>query len=218
MLCTFALKAYAKYGTRNDVVDASAQRGLLINYDSLPGSIPAALLPLFGATISKEWLAKMNLESQHYSKSRGVSFRLFFGDSSDKEQRATAAIQEYAQSILAESFDQLNAKALEGFKNFLPGLHAVWDGAEGGGRDANWTSIKALPTDVRQLTTGAEAADGGEGEAVDASSPSLAKHSSPLKPKSFSPWAPFSNRHSSKTFEVSVRIALTFYEVKTVTS
>lgn len=96
MLCDFALQAYEKYG--KTAADAAAgspprQRGLLVNYDLLPGAVPKLLLPLFGQAVSPTWLEKLHAESKQYSKGRGSGFRLFFGDSKDKEMRATAAIQ-----------------------------------------------------------------------------------------------------------------------------
>jgi hypothetical protein len=93
MLCGFALQAYEKYGKFSDATGSTRQRGLLVNYDLLPGAVPKLLLPLFGQHVTATWLEKLHAESKLYSKGRGSSFRLFFGDSKDKEMRATAAIQ-----------------------------------------------------------------------------------------------------------------------------
>ncbi len=147
MLCSSALRAYEKYPTMQ-VKGEARQRGLLINYDSLPGSIPSALLPLFNVPLTQSWLEKMNEESNQYSKSR-TGHKSFTGDSADKDNRATEQIQEFAQSILGETYDTLNEKALDGFKNLLPELHSVWDG--GIDKPANWASIKTLMTDVRHV-------------------------------------------------------------------
>lgn len=62
MLCTSALKAYEEYGVYND----SSQRGFLVNYESLPGSVARLLLPSFGVDPSEHWLSKM--VSQHMYK------------------------------------------------------------------------------------------------------------------------------------------------------
>ena len=94
MLCNFALNAYEKYGTYTDESGRKRQRGILLNYDLLPGAVPKLLLPLFGINkITATWLGKIQSESKQYSKGRGSGFRLFFGDSKDKEMRATSAIQ-----------------------------------------------------------------------------------------------------------------------------
>ena len=94
MLCDFALQAYEKYGKTSEAAGSPGrQRGLLVNYDLLPGAVPKLLLPLFGQKVTPTWLEKLHAESKQYSKGRGSGFRLFFGDSKDKEMRATAAIQ-----------------------------------------------------------------------------------------------------------------------------
>ena len=51
MLCSSALRAYEQYGTFND----TTQRGFLVNYESLPGSVARVLLPSFGVEPSEFW-------------------------------------------------------------------------------------------------------------------------------------------------------------------
>ncbi len=104
MLCSNAIQAYASFNSTSE----GKQRAVLLNYDSLPGAVPKILLPLFNVELDKPWLEKMKLESKHYSKSRGSKFKLFFGDSKDKDERATSGIQKFSDLILAPSFAILN--------------------------------------------------------------------------------------------------------------
>ncbi len=101
MLCSNALQVHP-------ITSEGKQRAVLLNYDSLPGAVPKILLPLFNVELDKPWLEKMKLESKHYSKSRGSKFKLFFGDSKDKDERATSGIQKFSDLILAPSFAILN--------------------------------------------------------------------------------------------------------------
>jgi hypothetical protein len=49
MLCNSALRAYEKYGVvAVNNTGVLHQRGLLVNYESLPGAIPKVMLPMFG--------------------------------------------------------------------------------------------------------------------------------------------------------------------------
>ena len=121
MLCISAIKAYKTHGLYSNNSNNNSnpprqptgnQRGLLVNYDSLPGIVPKALLPLFGVSrgqISPTWIASMQRVSTKYSKGRssGASFN---GDSKQKSSRATGSIKKYALSILQPSY-----RALLGF-------------------------------------------------------------------------------------------------------
>ena len=200
MLCGFALQAYEKYGKRTTESGETVQRALLINYESLPGSVPRALLPLFGVDLDQHWLNKIQSESQQYSKSRGVSYRLFFGDSKDKTERATDAIQKNAELILSESYSKLNEKALDCYTSRFPELIRSSDGTA-----FEWKSLSAIPESVRSLRAVSEAADSSE------IGLSNARHSSVLPLKEFHPWLPFANHHSSLPFEVVMIVTSCLY-------
>jgi hypothetical protein len=119
MLCRSALSAYAAHSV---FPNTQRQRGLLINYESLPGIIPRVVLPLFGVTdMSTHWLHKMGEESSFYSKGR-QAVRSFTGDSADKEERATRDIQQYSKLLLAESFEQMEWKAHAGVSNAISAI------------------------------------------------------------------------------------------------
>jgi hypothetical protein len=117
MLCSSAIRAYENFGLYNN----SQQRGFLVNYESLPGSIARVLLPSFGVEPSDHWLGKMAEESQSYSKGRADE-RPFFGDSEDKDERATAGIQKYSKSILQPTYEKMLIISANGLKALSPSL------------------------------------------------------------------------------------------------
>jgi hypothetical protein len=206
MLCNRAINAYTKYGKTS----SGKQRGLLINYESLPGYIPRVVLPfLFGSNINRKWLAKMESESKHYSKSRGSRFRLFFSDSKDKDERATEQIQTFADKILTPTYLKLNQYSFEGFQAVASSLvdsNLIKDNSY------TWMSLKEIPNenfaeqnhlfDKNDVSTDQMAP--GESATYLAnpvlSSPDEIPHSHALKEFEFVPWAPFANHHHSKTF------------------
>lgn len=198
MLCQFALDSYEKYGTWTDVTSGEKkQRGWLLNYDSLPGSIPNVLLPLFGVEhISKSWLDKITVESKQYSKSRGSSYRLFFGDSQDKDERATENIRLYANEILNPTFEVLNQKSKEAIQLFKPDLFNLI--TEAGPGIIDWKKISDIPTYSEEvLKTSSSISREKEEEDEE-----VIKHSHYAKQKEFIPWIPFANHHSSKPKEI----------------
>lgn len=122
MLCQSAIKAYEQYANMLDSAGNKIQRGLMVNYDSLPGILPKAMLPLFNSVPDNLWLANMAKESKQYSKSRGKS-KSFKSDSKDKDNRATEKIQKFAQRILMTSYEVLNNQSAKGLRSFMPTLH-----------------------------------------------------------------------------------------------
>jgi hypothetical protein len=159
MLCTFALKAYDKYGTKLNIYNHPIQRGFLINYEMLPGVIPRIILPLSGIDASLSWLSHMIDESTFYSKSRNRQDKLntFEGDSQDKEQRSTQAIQQYSKSLLEPNYIELNKKSFNGLDNFDKGLaNALKNNLLNGDNDPKkWSELSAFPNsaiDSRQLS------------------------------------------------------------------
>jgi len=209
MLCSFALRSYEKYGTRLDpTTNEFIQRGLLVNYDSLPGYFPQVLLPLFGISpVPNQWIAKIKQESEFYSKSRG-SASMFKGDSKDKDERATDAIQKYADSILQPTYELLNKKALEGIHAISPLLtqRIVKDV---GSNIINWKEISELPdssmtTTDTIFTTELQSAITEKEEEEDRRQ-RLDGHSEVLIEQEFKHWLPFANHHSSKSFSVRIK-------------
>ncbi len=153
MLCSYAISAYDTYGSFPPSASVSVstpplprQRGLLINYESLPGILPIAVLPLFYSSssssptlftslatstsisttslISPLYLSKMKEESGFYSKGRDTA-REFTGDSTDKDTRATTAIHTFALSLLVPSFVEMEKRAGEGLRFLNPLFHAT---------------------------------------------------------------------------------------------
>ena len=142
-----ALKKYGTYASG----DRSRQRGMLINYDSLPGAVPNLLLPMFGVSVSRVWLETMARETRIYSKSRGVA-KVFNGDSEDKQLRATAEIAHSAAVLMQPQFEAMEKAALKALKKYFPHLYedvtASGSGSNGVNKGAtlpNWKAIKTIP-------------------------------------------------------------------------
>jgi hypothetical protein len=141
MLCSHALDSYEQFGRYND----THQRGFLVNYESLPGSIARLLLPSFGVEPSDHWLERMAEESKQYSKGRSTS-RPFFGDSQDKEERATKTIQKYAASILDPTFERMAEISASALRQISPELFdRIATKGEDGHTEVNWQLLKDLP-------------------------------------------------------------------------
>ena len=228
MLCNSALRAYEKYGVRSGAdAQQPVQRGLLVNYEALPGIVPRAILPMFGVEPYPAWLANMEETSKQYSKGRGGN-KVFKGDSKDKDERATSAIQQYAKTILEPTYSKLQSLSEESLKAAAPKEFALLPAAANG-ESKDWKPLAKIPTGkvMTRVLPSAEhnqpEGSGVTGEANGASNslsdadlrglPALLRanlrgtglfgHSNVLKPKDFVPWIPFSNTHSSKSMHVS---------------
>jgi len=195
MLCSYALRSFEKYGTRLDAASHEyVQRGVLVNYESLPGYVPLVLLPLFGVRpVPTAWLVRIKAESEYYSKGRGGKRmqQVFRGDSEDKDGRATESIRKYADLILLPSYEELNRKAVEALKSVAPELYArvvQQDQSPSGSSAFNWKLVGELPKG---------SAAGGVGVAQREE-----QHSRAISEVEFQHWLPFSNHHSSLPFEV----------------
>lgn len=182
MLCYHALSAYSRFNS-----STGSQRSLLINYESLPGIVPKALLPLFGKEISGPLLQRMNEESQPYSKSRGSRDQTFSGDSADKDDRATLAIKSNADKLLLASYTLLDELAQAAFT-------AVTGSARG--RGESWSEVKQFPTATRSLSQGS-----GLSREVTTATNAAYQHSTAIPQVEYQPWLPFSNHHSSHRIE-----------------
>lgn len=179
MLCQFAIGAYQLHNT----TAGGSARSLLINYDSLPGIVPRALLPLFGHEPTDPELKRMSTESQSYSKNRRTKDRPFESDSEDKDSRATNAIKTYAKDILSPSFNVLDELAIRSFRRVA--------NIEDQSRSIQWGELKPFP-ERRQLdlvNAGASAVESSD------------LHSHVIPQIQYHPSLPFSNHHSSRPFE-----------------
>ena len=224
MLCSNAIRAYDSFGRFNGT---NQQRGFLVNYESLPGAVARLLLPSFGIEPNEHWLTRMAAESKQYSKSRGTVAKLFLGDSEDKEERATQGIQKVSKLILEPTFDQMEKISTDGLQAISPQLFSKMSV----GGQMSWQMLKDVPVTpshdvplaprksaststagatpvkgldlvaVDPLVTDSQRSNGGT-SASDAGASLRGKHSSFSK-KEFVAWAPFSNSHSSRPFEVS---------------
>jgi hypothetical protein len=170
MLCEHALEAYTHHGTAS--TDGSTrQRGMIVNYDSLPGIVPKALLPMFGVDVTAAWVEKMSNESGKYSKARSDS-RDFTGDSEDKDKRATEAISKWSNILLSPSYEKLARLSDESVKrvmenneraarlgNMRPASGGVdsGSGSGSGSGDASegydWSVVKEMPPPSIYRTT-----------------------------------------------------------------
>mmetsp|Transcript_15280 Transcript_15280/g.23007 ORF Transcript_15280/g.23007 Transcript_15280/m.23007 type:complete len:862 (+) Transcript_15280:57-2642(+) len=163
MLCEHAVEAYEKYGVYDEAslransqavqdgviragraqVEVGAQRGILIDYQSLPGIIPRVVLPLFGVEPSDQWVQNMITESQEYSKGRGKGPKsgTFKGDSADKEKHATDAIEQWAEKILAPTYNKMYATfrgvVEKELSEPIPRLE---------NNDIDWNAVKIIPS------------------------------------------------------------------------
>lgn len=175
MLCEHALEAYAHHGTVSSG-DTLKQRGLIVNYDSLPGIVPKVVLPLFGVVVTESWVSKMIEESGQYSKARSNA-REFTGDSEDKDSRATEDITKWSNVILSPSYEKLAglsdesaAKVLETNPRFTFPLAP--DSVEAGEPHFDWEIVKEMPppslfqSDPEKLgaTEGGSSGEGSESE------------------------------------------------------
>jgi hypothetical protein len=181
MLCEHALDALEEFGRYES--DPARSRGLLLDYKFLPGAVPNVLLPHFGLAEapSSSLLTRMAKESVQYSKSgsrhpgkvkaktvKGV----FIGDSEDKEKRSTDAIDEWAQRLMAATYEKMGALS-------LPAIASL-------SRGADLAAVSVIP--------GSEsvAAGAGEGEGGDEAVVGLPSYA----------YEPFRNTHNSSRYEV----------------
>ncbi len=196
MLCKHALSAYEKYGMITDSGGKSRQRGMLVNYESLPGSVPKVLLPLFGVEPTDVWLAKMAESATKYSKGRGGSRdKIFTGDSQDKDTRATDEIVRNANLILQPTYEKMEAIAVGILQSRFPSLYAAGVGDVAESKDIRWESIKLLPGESHAGSARRLAHRSGSRGAI--------PHSLATVEIPFSTWSAFANSHSSRSFEVS---------------
>ena len=177
MLCEHALDALEEFGRYES--DPARCRGLLLDYKFLPGAVPNVLLPHFGLAEapSSSLLTRMAKESAQYSKSSSRNVKrgkagIFTGDSEDKEKRSTGAIDEWAQRLMAATYEKMGALS-------LPAIASL-------SRGADLAAVSVIP--------GSEsvAAGAGEGEGGDEAVVGLPSYA----------YEPFRNTHNSSRYEV----------------
>ena len=201
MLCQHAIEAFEKFGSYSSSAGTKAgqRRGMLVNYESLPGFIPRVLLPaLFGITPSSEWVAAMTAEASQYSKGRGKAGE-FKGDSEDKEMRSTEDIQLWGERILGPTYDQLLAISADSILSGNSPLTLLVNPAGVPAKDIRWNVLKSMP-------------------AVDISrAASAAVNVSPRANGREVISNPFASNHSSVPFQVSPFLQLTVIVSQVVT-
>ena len=207
MLCSHATEAYTKYGLYSS--EGEPQRGLLLNYEGLPASLPLLLLKLFNVKVDHAWLLAMENESKYYSKGRG-KVHSFEGDSEDKDTRASDTLKEWANKILLPLYEEMEVLGVGGARNIdsnlVDTIHAT---ADGQGKD--WSTLEfpeiegdenAEPRGTHMLTkieSTCKSSSETYGNARD-------RHSRFQEPGSdaddqFFAWDPFASTHSSEPFE-----------------
>jgi hypothetical protein len=207
MLCQSALDNYAKYGVSTTDEGHVIQRGIMLNYESLPGIIPRVVLPMFGAEVNGAWLHKMTKESKQYSKGRSSNSRIFKGDSEDKEEHATEEIEKFASVILDPSYEKLLKISEESVRAVKPAefqaMILTEEETDSPHHKRNWKYLKTIPehTEAEVITGHVEHEEHSAYEMKHGAlrGAGLATHSRALDRKDFVAWSPFSNTHSSRT-------------------
>ena len=150
MLCQHAIHAYEIFGSYDTTDGNSGQRrGMLINYESLPGFVPRVLLPQhFGIQPSFEWISAMAIESTQYSKGRSHSSKSgdFVVDSEDKEKRSTEGIRIWSDRILQPTYNKLLELSMESIILSPKSLVSELKPPSGNPVEVQWSSIKSIIT------------------------------------------------------------------------
>jgi len=148
MLCNSAIASFEYAG----MFKGGRQRGMLVNYESLPGAVPRALLPMFGVeTVSSDWLSRMAVESKSYSKSRPTkrkgssSDHSFSGDSIDKEARSTQDIRKYAKLVLMPTFEKQARLSQHALQNVMTPSDYKAISSDDDAGSVNWRKLSTIP-------------------------------------------------------------------------
>jgi len=140
--------AYESFKNKKSA-DNMQQRGILLPYDSLPGSVVRIVLPLFGIKPPQSWISAMKLESRMYSKSRGRTTSSFSGDSESKNKQASAAVKKWAKNILYPTYIRMRNASVESL-SFLLKQGVVDDQmcrqiVENGSANDSWRILSEIP-------------------------------------------------------------------------
>ena len=88
--------------------NALTDRGMPVNYETLPDSLYESILPaVLGRSLASREVENIQTISQHYSKGTGSRHREFQDDSEAKTKAASPAVKEAAAKFLQSSFDRL---------------------------------------------------------------------------------------------------------------
>jgi len=197
MLCNHALDTFNKYGKYSD----GSQRGMLVDYEGLPGILPKLVFPkLFKYKVSEQLLNKMAIVSTQYSKGRGEK-GTFKGDSEEKDKGANAAIQKFAEAILLPTYKTLYTLSLDTLKildtdiyNNLPYAEEIIG------------SVKDFSV-LKQISSSSSSQGGHPGEIwlSDIMKKEETRNLIPngISPQIFEASKPFANAHNSKPFDAA---------------
>ena len=120
MLCLRALQAYDAHA-----VDPATkrQRGLFMNYESLPGVITSGFLPMAHIAPSPQWVARIREVSSFYSKGSIVRHSSkagkFLGDSKDKDAHATKEMHLWTSRVMSDSYYRMNNESARVLRDVL---------------------------------------------------------------------------------------------------
>ena len=154
MLCLYGLRAEEKFGR---IPGTGKRRGMLLPYESLPGSLASIVFPLFNVQkINQEWRDKMLINSKLYSKARTtpgykLGQRKFRGDSEEKKDAATDDVKTWAEKIMNPTYHEMRNRSIVALQELVI-TNVVMN------KDFNeqilkenrlfdWSSIKKLPGD-----------------------------------------------------------------------
>jgi hypothetical protein len=117
MLCVNALRAEIKYG---HIASTGMRRGMLLPYESLPGSITKIVYPLFNIqNVNTKWQQNMAKNSKLYSKSRQNASRgkQFNGDSEEKLQAASTTVSTWVEKLMEPTYIEMRNKSMSALKD-----------------------------------------------------------------------------------------------------
>jgi len=223
MLCHNAINAYKAFATKRvEGSESDIQRGMLVDYESLPAAVPKTILSLFGVDVSPSWLIRMEEESNFYSKARKKD-TTFAGDSEDKDKRASDQLKLWAKRLLDPAYKEMSQIAVEAALKVAPeDVKALQNvdivDSEGnvlveGGRK-EWAKLKlTLPAatihkraftgsyTLKKLVKRASISKSEyEGNALDRHS-LFEEEGAVDVDEQYMPWAPFASSHRSKAME-----------------
>jgi hypothetical protein len=153
MLCDHAIEAMMTYGKYSHGAMSGKQRGLAVDYDSMPGVVAKQVLKHFGVKdVSDAWLTKMAEESGFYSKARkGTKKSIeFSGDSEDKENRAPKDLRDAADKLLSDSFASLTQLSKESLTEI--GLPSDVKEALNENTEKAWELLSELPNNAQLIS------------------------------------------------------------------
>jgi hypothetical protein len=185
MLCESAVMAYDQY-SRNT---SGKQRGAVIDYSSLPGSITRIIYPLFDIKPTYALVSKVSYESGKYSKSRGPS-KIFSPDSEDKDARATEVIVAMSKIVLRHTFESLATRAEGVAQMFLTDTDKSLMRRLPDMPGVDWQCINKIVIPPRESLSSSF---------IRNVLGSFSSHSKPIKPVAAS--QPFGNTHTSKPLD-----------------